>query len=311
MKPHLVLVGLGHGQLEILDRLDELKERYEVSYIGGETTIYTGAFPQVLARETKTATVYLRPGVERVATRLVSLDPVKRIVNTDVGPIPYDTLVLATGAESRGIGFGVKPMTETGLKRILSSRSITVVGGGKAGVELAFACIRTKRHVTLYADEVLPGLPVHIQRHMMRRLVKSGVTLVSQKYEGEPFHDGLVLDAAGVRPVDWWTRAGLAPSGHFIETDRYLRHVVHKEIFITGDMASRLDGGVDAVRSGRHVAAYLLGDRKPFESRTSLNILLTVPRHALLTFGTLAWHGRIPYYVKRWIDSRYMKRFRA
>ncbi len=309
MKPRLVLVGLGHGQLELLDRVDELRKSYDVTYIGGNDAIYTGAFPQVIAGDVPHATVHLRGDVEPVASRLVSLDPLRRIVHTEAGQVSYDVLVLATGAVSRGIGMGVKPMTKEGLARIDSSEAVTIVGGGKAGVELAFACIRKQRRVTLYASDILPGLSTRVQQTMRRRLVKSGVTIVSRKYEECAFHDGLVLDASGVIPDDWWQAAGLATAGAFIETDRYLRHADYKQIFITGDMASRLSGGVDAVRSGRHVANYLLGDRRPFRERTSLNILLTLPGQALLTYGKWTWHGRFPYYVKRWIDKRYLKRF--
>lgn len=311
MKPRLVLVGLGHGQLEILDRFDELQKSYDVKYIGGEEAIYTGAFPQVIAGELTDATVHLRQDVKPIASRLVSLDPISRIVKTETGEVPYDVLVLATGAVSRGVGLDIKPMTKEGLAKIASSDAVTVVGGGKAGVELAFACIRTKRHVTLYASDVLSDLPARVQRTIKRHLVRSGVTLVLRKYERNVLQDGLVLDASGVVPDGWWREARLAKAGAFIETDRYLRHADYKQIFITGDMASRLNGGVDAVRSGRHVAAYLLGDRRPFRERTSLNILLTLPGQALLTYGKWTWHGRLPNHVKRLIDSRYLKRFHS
>lgn len=309
MKPRLVLVGLGHGQIEIMDRIEELRERYEVSYIGFKDTIYTGAFPQVIADEMASAVVTLRPDVLPVAERLVALDPINRVVETDRGPVAYDRLVLATGAKSRGIGTGLKPMTHITLEQISASRSVTIVGGGKAGVELAFACVRSKRHVTLYARDVLPSLPGVVRRNIERLLVKSGVTIIAQKFERDTFADSLVLDATGVVPVAWWQDVGLAEEGAFINTDPFLRHASYPEIFITGDMAARLNGGVDAVRSGRHVAATLLGERKPFKQRTSLNILLTVPEHALLTFGRLTWHGRVPYWLKRQIDRRYFRKY--
>ncbi|TCI80581.1 pyridine nucleotide-disulfide oxidoreductase [Exiguobacterium sp. SH0S1] len=309
MKPRLILVGLGHGQLEILARIEQLRERYEVSYVGLEETIYTGAFPQVIANEMASAVVNLRPDVTPVASRLISLDPVKRIIETDQGMIAYDHLVLATGAKSRGIGTGLKPMTDVAIEHIQASRAVTIVGGGKAGVELAFACVRSKQHVTLYAKQILPDLPNRVGRHIARRLVASGVTLIAQQYEGGDAPDGLVLDATGVVPVEWWHRSGLAEEGSFIPTDAYLRHATYQDIYITGDMAMGLNGGVDAVRSGRHVASALLGDQKPYKQRTSLNILLTTPGHALLTFGRLTWHGRCSYWIKRQIDRRYMQKF--
>lgn len=309
MKPRLVLVGLGHGQLEILNQLEQLRERYDVYYVGYDTTIYTGAFPQVIANEMESAVVTLRPDVTPIANRLDAIDPARRVIETDQGPIKYDRLVLATGAKSRGIGTGLKPMTDFVLERIRSTQTVIIVGGGKAGVELAFACARSKQHVTLYAKHVLPDLPARVGRHMSRRLLESGVTLIAQPYDHHPATDTLVLDATGVVPVEWWHRSGLAEEASFIPTDSYLRHRTYSDIYITGDMAMRLNGGVDAVRSGRHVASSLLGRQKPFKHRTSLNILLTTPGHALLTFGRLTWHGRLPYWLKRRIDRRYMQKY--
>ncbi|TCI29467.1 pyridine nucleotide-disulfide oxidoreductase [Exiguobacterium sp. SL-10] len=309
MKPRLVLVGLGHGQFEILEHLDRLREYYEVSYIGGREAIYTGAFPQVIAGEMASATTRLRRDIAPVAERLIALDPDARLVETEHGNIAYDFLVLSTGAKSRGIGTGLKPMTRNMLDEIVQSDAITIVGGGKAGVELAFACIRRKRHVTLYARDILPDLSHHVGRQMARRLVQSGVTLMLSSFQPGTKAEGLVLDATGVGPDDWWAAAGLADHDAFIETTADLRHPVYREIYITGDMAARLNGGVDAVRSGRHVARQLLGTSRPFKSRTSLNILLTTPGRALLTFGKLTWHGRLPYWLKRKIDRRHVERF--
>lgn len=308
MKPRLVLVGLGHGQLEILEQLDALRERYDVQYIGGREAIYTGAFPQVIAGEMESATTRLRPDVTPVAQRLVGLDPDARIIETDRGQVGYDLLVLATGAKSRGIGTKLKPMTSHVMDEIRDSEAITIVGGGKAGVELAFACIRDQRRVTLYARRLLPELPRRVVQRMARRLVRSGVTLIMAPFQPGQ-EDGLVLDATGVVADDWWSTAGLAEATAFIETEDDLRHPVYRDIFITGDMAARLNGGVDAVRSGRHVARLLLGTPRPFKPRTSLNILLTTPGRALLTYGKWTWHGQLPYQLKRTIDRRYLARF--
>lgn len=307
MKPRLVLAGLGHGQLELLDRLGEITEQYDVTYIGSRETVYTGAFPQVLGRLMSSATVTL-PGVQPIAERLLSVDPVKRRVLTEKGIVPYDLLVLATGARSRGIGTPLKPMTTELIEQIQKSERVTVVGGGKAGVELAFVCARSKA-VTLYARNLLPESPYRVSENIERQLVASGVTVVKQK-RSEFEDDELVLDATGVVPVSWWARSGLTDPDTFIKTDDCLRHVRYPEIFVTGDMNASLNGGVDAVRSGRYVASVLIGETdEPFKHRRTMNILLTTPGKALLTFGRFAWHGRIPYWIKRIIDTNYVRRF--
>lgn len=307
MKPRLVLAGLGHGQLELLDRLDALQERYEVVFIGSMTTIYTGAFPQVLAGLMDSATVPL-PNVSPVANRVLSIDPDAKRVMTEIGPVPYDKLVLSTGAQSRGTGLRLKPMTSELIELIQASERLSILGGGKAGVELAFVCVRSKA-VTLYAPEILPELPTRSRKQIERQLVASGVNVIKQKRVH--VEDELVLDATGIVSVEWWAESGLADSGAFIPTDAYLRQIDYPEIFVTGDMAEVLNGGVDAVRSGKYVAAQLLGEtQRPFRQRQSMNILLTTPGKALLTFDSFTWHGRLPYVLKRFIDRNYIRRFK-
>lgn len=84
------------------------------------------------------------PQLEPVAKRVLSIDPIQQTVQTESGMFEYDQLVLATGAKSRGIGTPLKPMSQALLDQIESSSQVTIVGGGKAGVELAFTCARTK-----------------------------------------------------------------------------------------------------------------------------------------------------------------------
>ncbi|WP_215145171.1 NAD(P)/FAD-dependent oxidoreductase [Exiguobacterium qingdaonense] len=306
MKPRLVLAGLGHGQLEILDRIEEIQKEYDVVLIGGKRTMYTGAFPQVIAGLMPSATV--QSPLEPVAEHVISVDPQEQSVRTENGSFHYDVLVLSTGAKSRGVGTPLKPMSRELLDQIEGSQRVTIVGGGKAGVELAFVCARTKK-VTLYASQMLRDVPVWRQKQMERLLVKSGVTVVKKKKDSSG--DAFQLDATGVAPVRWWADSGLAVPDAFIETDESLRHRQYKNIYVTGDMASTLSGGVDAVRSGRYVAKRLLNETKrPFRTREAVNILLTTPGRALLTFGQFTWHGRLPYYVKRWIDSRYVRQYK-
>ncbi|WP_078147062.1 NAD(P)/FAD-dependent oxidoreductase [Exiguobacterium sp. HVEsp1] len=308
MKPKLVLAGLGHGQLEILDRIEEICKHYDVRFIGDCQTIYTGAFPQVIAGLMDSATVR-SPQLEPVAKRVLSIDPIQQTVQTENGMFEYDQLVLATGAKSRGIGTPLKPMSQALLDRIDSSSVVTIVGGGKAGVELAFTCAMTK-DVTLYAKRILPDVPLHRQKQIERLLVKSGIMVVKQRLQDDA-SEGLLLDATGVVPVEWWAESELAKPDNFIATDEYLRHHQFSNIYVTGDMASCLNGGVDAVRSGRFVAKRLLSETsQPFRRRQSMNILLTTPGRALLTFGQFTWHGRLPYYVKRFIDSRYVRHYK-
>lgn len=201
-------------------------------------------------------------------------------------------------------------MSQALLDRIESSSRVTIVGGGKAGVELAFTCARIKNVTLLYAKEILPDVSVHTRKHTERLLVRTRghgrQTGVSCRRIGRAF-----IGCDGVVPVEWWTESGLSKPESFIEVDKYLRHHHFTNIYVTGDMAFCLNGGVDAVRSGRYVGKRLLEEtNRPFRRRQSMNILLTTLGHALLTYGKFTWHGWIPYYMKRWIDSWYVRHYK-
>jgi NADH dehydrogenase FAD-containing subunit len=138
---------------------------------------------------------------------------------------------------------------------------------------------------------------------------------------GDIGHD-LALWATGSRPPDLPARSGLpTDDAGYLKVDRTLRITRHPEIFAAGDCAV-LEGrprlpraGVFAVRQGSvladNLAAQLSGEalRAYKPQRRWLSLLNTGDRRALLLYGGHVRHGRLEWWLKRWLDLRWVRRF--
>ncbi|WP_107473949.1 NAD(P)/FAD-dependent oxidoreductase [Streptomyces sp. TP-A0874] len=192
------------------------------------------------------------------------LHPDERRLDTEAGPIAYDHLVIATGAEPRRLsGSHAAPRIHVlrtlddaeRLRSVLAARRrIVVVGAGWIGAEFATAAREAGCEVTVVeaADQPLAGaLPAEITRHMADWYAESGARLLTGA-QVSAVADGTVLLAdgrrltadevvvgIGARPVtDWLAGSGvdLCPDGS-VRADERLRTSV-PEIYAVGDCAS-------------------------------------------------------------------------
>lgn len=177
-------------------------------------------------------------------TRVEALDTGSRQVQTDQGPVSYDRLVLAWGADPIRIPLGgdgmealyqVNDLTDYGRYRqkLDSARRVAVVGAGLIGCEFANDLINGGFEVDVIAptDTVLPGLlPEEASEAVRRGLEEAGVrfhlsravTAVERAGDGVRLglDDGEVLEAdLGVAAVGLKPRVELA-SGAGLETNR-------------------------------------------------------------------------------------------
>ncbi|WP_326600739.1 NAD(P)/FAD-dependent oxidoreductase [Streptomyces sp. NBC_01803] len=197
----------------------------------------------------------------RAATGVRTAD---RLLDTAAGPLPYDHLVLATGAE---------PVTLPGtasvpgvhllrtlddarrLKPVLDARgSVVAVGAGWIGAEAATAARAAGCRVTVVeaGHHPLPGvLPGEVTEPMRRWYADAGAELrtgqaVTAVRDGEvELADGTVLGAdavlvgIGSRPATGWLAGsgiGLAPDGS-LRADERLRTDA-PGVYAVGDCAS-------------------------------------------------------------------------
>ncbi|MFB7476985.1 NAD(P)/FAD-dependent oxidoreductase [Kitasatospora sp. NPDC056184] len=232
-------------------------------------------------------------GIElRTGARADSLDPARRVVTlADGEEVPYDGLVVATGARPRRLGgegeLVVRTLDDAELlaARLAGARSVAVVGAGFLGMELASTCRALGLDVTVIdrdpplarlLGDWLAGLVVAAarERGVAFRLAPGGVTPLGPhavRLGRETVEADVVVTAAGDLPnAEWLAGSGLPLDGGVVADERCR---VAPGIVAAGDVVARRtpDGRTrrtphwtNAVEQGRAAAAALLhGDAAP------------------------------------------------
>jgi len=232
--------------------------------------------------------------------RVIAIDPLRRVVSLDNGGrLPYDALLLATGADPIRLEIPLKAgarifylRTFADARAILaaaeSAKAAVIVGASFIGLEVA-ASLRTRG-----VDVHVVGLEQVPLEHVMGREVGTFLRGVHESH-GVTFHlgrsvrhvdgkqvslsDGTTLQAdfvvlgVGVRPaIALAEHAGLAID-RGISVDEYLE-TSSPGIFAAGDIARwpdphsgeriRVEHWVVAQRQGQAAARNMLGLRQPF-----------------------------------------------
>nr|WP_234438225.1 FAD-dependent oxidoreductase [Streptomyces sp. 303MFCol5.2] len=204
-------------------------------------------------------------GIELVLGREVSgLRPADHELDTEAGPVPYDVLVLATGAEpirlpgAEGVP-GVHLLRTLDdaerLRPVLARRhDIVVVGAGWIGAEFATAAREAGCAVTVVeaAGRPLAGaLPAEVAAPMAAWYADSGIELrtharvervepgVVVLEDGTRLPAGAVVVGIGARPATaWLAGSGVALGAHReVVADVHLRTSV-PDVYAVGDCAS-------------------------------------------------------------------------
>lgn len=227
-------------------------------------------------------------GIElRLGVEVTGLRAADREVDTEAGPVPYEVLVLATGAlpltlpGSAGVP-GVHLLRTLDdaarLRPVLAAGSpVVVVGAGWIGAEFATAAREAGCEVTVVeaADRVLAGaLPPEVTEPMARWYAQAGAELLTgaRVASVEPgrvlLADGRVLPAGavvvgiGARPATGWLAGSgveLGPDGA-VAADERLRTSV-PGVYAVGDCASFPSGRYGARLLVHHWDNALQGPR--------------------------------------------------
>ncbi|MFD6892792.1 NAD(P)/FAD-dependent oxidoreductase [Streptomyces sp. NPDC059957] len=204
-------------------------------------------------------------GIElRLGVEVTGLRAADREVDTEAGPVPYEFLVLATGALPLTLP-GAEGVPGVHLLRTLddaarlrpvlaASSAVVVVGAGWIGAEFATAAREAGCAVTVVeaADRVLAGaLPAEVAEPMGRWYAQAGAELLTgaRVASVEPgrvlLADGRELPAEavvvgiGARPATGWLAGSgveLGPDGA-VAADEWLRTSV-PGVYAVGDCAS-------------------------------------------------------------------------
>ncbi len=218
---------------------------------------------------------------------------------------------------------------------------LVILGGGAAGVELAFAIAHratvdgwSHLRIALAGSDALPleGAPAALRRRAAALLVQRGIAWHGERrasrIEPGQIHferdEALAFDAClvvtGAAAPDWPRRSGLATDERgFIRVGPTLQSVSHPHILAAGDVAAYHDArpksGVYAVRAGPILAENLRAscEGRPLRDwapqRRALYLISTGDRHALASWGRWAWSGDWVWHWKDRIDRRFMQRF--
>lgn len=265
-------------------------------------------------------------------------------LSVNTGPVQNRTLIEHDMPGAREHGLFIRPIetfgalwpkvVELGQQKPLR---IAVIGGGAAGIELAMSV----RHrlpgaaVTLVAGTAPVGAsyPATVQQRVQAALTSRRITVLQDVALGFDGHDvqlgcgaGLACDvpliATGAQPAPWLAGSCLATDDRgFIAVDACQRSTSHPQVFAVGDISTRMDrklarSGVYAVRAGPALAANLaaavagqpLQPHQPPEK--TLNLLACGDRIAIASWGSFTAQGRWVWWLKNWIDRRFIARFR-
>ncbi len=245
--------------------------------------------------------------------------------------------------------FPVKPIDNlyTARERIVSMACegrlrVGVCGGGPAAVEVAgnahAAGKKGKsggcRVQVFSAGSVLGGMPGRVGRMAEARLVKEGIEMFSghpvssvesgavQLESGAVYPHDIVFLATGVRPPAIFSASGLetGPDGGLL-VNRFLQTPAFPEIFGGGDCISFAPRplarvGVHAVRQGPVLLNNLLarlngGSPYPFEPQAGYLVILNLGGgYGIFSRGAIRFGGRSAFWIKDFIDKRFMLKYR-
>ena len=266
-------------------------------------------------------------------------------LSVNTGPVQNRALIEQTMPGAREHGLFVRPIeafgalwpkvVELGLQKPLR---IAVIGAGAAGIELAMAVRQRLPNaaITLLTGPVAvaANYPPKVQHRVLAALKQRNITVlqdVALSLNGTSVHLGCGADLAcdvpliaiGAQPAPWLAASGLALDAQgFIAVNALQRSTSHPQVFATGDVSTRMDrplarSGVYAVRAGPALAANLAAAvagqslKEHMPPLKTLNLISCGNRRAIASWGNFSAQGRWVWWLKDWIDRRFVAKFRG
>jgi NADH dehydrogenase FAD-containing subunit len=220
---------------------------------------------------------------------------------------------------------------------------ISVVGGGVASIEIAL-CLQNRLRdqfkeesatiqILTAASEIASELRPRSIRRIRQILGKRGIAIVTNTrvtkvsdrtlvaFDGTQYQADCVIWATGAVPPPLLGKLSLPTDERgFIATESTLRTIANWPIFAVGDSGTVIDdpapkAGVYAVRQSpilwHNLQAVLSGGKliRFVPQRDFLKLLNTGDGKALLQYKSLTFYGRWCWWLKTYIDKRFVKRF--
>ena len=354
MTKHLVLIGAGHGHIEVIRRAQAftkagieltLIDRGGFEYSGSMTAVLSDAIDHNQARLDRYKT---SKHVNHVRTRATRIHPSARQVVTDDGRIlDFDVLSVNTGSyvhEPALVAAGAIPAKpicrindlKSEIKAAGGRMRLVVAGAGATGVEIAasLAALQTglgvQPDVLLVGPELMDGWPASASGVALKALSRSGVQyrrahVCDYKSGTVQLDDGAV--GADVLVVATGLHAslpeGLPKNVQGLPVGPDLSWIENEAIFAVGDCAHMVHAprpklGVFGVRAAPVLihnllcATGVLKTRKRYKPQSHwLSIMDMGDGSGLGRYGRFVFYGRRALSLKRWLDHRFMDRYRA
>lgn len=367
----LVLLGGGHAHVHVLKAIgDALDPAVSVTLVTPvDRQLYSGMLPGYVAGHYALADcgIDLLPLAKRARALVVRssatlVSPARRevicangevvgydVLSVDVGARPF--VGAAKGVEANAVAIRPLERFAAGWEAVLARArrggmgAVTVVGGGAAGLELAFSMDHRLRqeagdgapHVRVLTDArtVVPEYPVAARGRLSRLASRRNIGL----HGGSPVTEvgpGFVRVKDAIEfatDATFWVAGAAAPaflrdSGFatdergFLAVNDFLQSASHPEVFGAGDCATnraspRPKAGVFAVRAGPALAANLRAALKggPLErhvpSARFLALVSCGSRYAVGVYGPVSFEGRWAWRWKDRIDRAFVERYSA
>lgn len=220
---------------------------------------------------------------------------------------------------------------------------VAIVGGGVAGIEIAF-CLQErfqkqytscKAEISIYTSSarVADGMTDRSVRRIEKLLDERGIRVCPNRRITGVEHDCVVTDDQQKHLVDcaiWATGAAAPPvleklglpsdQAGFVATSNTLQSLADPRIFAVGDSGTIMaspspKAGVYAVRQcpilWHNLQAFM--NNQPLKSyrpqHDFLKLLNTGDGKALLQYKRITTHARWCWYLKTWIDRRFIHEF--
>jgi NADH dehydrogenase FAD-containing subunit len=216
---------------------------------------------------------------------------------------------------------------------------VAVLGADARAVEMAFAVQQGLLHAALAGQvhlvtggtPLVEDLPTGVQRRLLGLLEHRGIVLAHTRCtrvganaleleSGTTLPCDLVLPTRPTRGPQWLAQSGLALDGQGrVRVNGQLQSVSHKNVFATGEVASRTDraqGGTDAVHAGPDLALNLLASltEQPLATHNppqgGLQVVGCGHGHAVAHWGPVTAEGAWAWKVKDKADRAFMARLR-
>jgi selenide,water dikinase len=363
----LLLAGGGHAHVAVLDSLARRPlAGVEVTLVTPfPRQVYSGMLPGWIAGHytLDECVIALEPLARRAGGRLVlahvaRLDLDHRIAYTEAAePIPFDILSLDTGPviDRNAIpglaqhAVALRPIESLIVEwqRLLAHfaeapgpQTLTVIGGGAGGVELALAIayraqtapLALRVQLVTGRPGLVPSFSDAVRARLRRAIDARGVRLIEDDAVeigrhtvllaagGELVSDATVV-ATGAAAAPWLAASGLATdAAGFVAVNGVLQSISHPFVFAAGDCATMIEAprpksGVYAVRAGpplaRNLRRALAG--RPLARYTpqkrALYLLSTGAKYAVASWGPFSAEGAWVWRWKDRIDRRFIARY--